>query len=403
MQFIHTGDLHLDSPFRGLNETPEHLWHQIHRSTFTAFQRIVDEALGRQVDFMLIVGDIYDRDHHSAEAEDFFAQQCQRLADQHIPVYLSYGNHDYQPVNADQTTLPANVHVFDNQVTSQQLQTKDGQTVELTGFSYAQRWLTDDIVNDYPAANQQADWNIGMLHGAIQTNDAQQDHYAPFRLEELLNLHYDYWALGHIHKHQILNQQPPIVYCGNPQGRHQNEDGQHGYYLVQSDGDRLVPQFKPIAPIEWVNRQVDLSAAHTSQEALHAIMDQVDEHDQQLLMINLVVNDSQLEPRMVQLINSGALLSQVQNELEAHFVNWWPYKISQQSNPHLPKMTDLDAQYWQAAAKQVFTEEELNNLIADKLLQNPYLADQLQNPDLINQLRINATNLLQDGGSDDED
>ena len=28
----------------------------------------------------------------------------------------------------------------------------------------------------------------------------------------------DYWALGHIHKSQILSEEPLVAYAGNPQG-----------------------------------------------------------------------------------------------------------------------------------------------------------------------------------------
>lgn len=98
-------------------------------------------------------------------------------------------------------------------------------------------------------------WHIGMLHGAVR--QSQDNHYAPFTIDELIAKNYDYWALGHIHKHQFLNEKPPIVYSGNPQGRHKNEAGQHGYYLVESQGNKLVPQFKPVAEIEWTSLTVN--------------------------------------------------------------------------------------------------------------------------------------------------
>ena len=90
MKFIHTADLHLDSPFRGLTTMPQSLWERVHSSTFNAFQRIVDDAIAAQVDFVLITGDIYDRDQQSIAAVDFFAQQCERLAKIQIPVYILY-------------------------------------------------------------------------------------------------------------------------------------------------------------------------------------------------------------------------------------------------------------------------------------------------------------------------
>ena len=42
------------------------------------------------------------------------------------------------------------------------------------------------------------------------------DHYAHF-VADLLAKRYDYWALGHIHYRQFLEQ--PILYAGNTQGR----------------------------------------------------------------------------------------------------------------------------------------------------------------------------------------
>ena len=44
---------------------------------------------------------------------------------------------------------------------------------------------------------------------------------------------YDYWALGHIHLRQQLHEEPPIVYPGNIQGRHRNEQGLKGFYEVE--------------------------------------------------------------------------------------------------------------------------------------------------------------------------
>ena len=65
MRFIHTADLHLDSPFLGLTSMPKPLWERVHSSTFAAFQKIVDDAIALKVDFVLISGDIYDRDQQS--------------------------------------------------------------------------------------------------------------------------------------------------------------------------------------------------------------------------------------------------------------------------------------------------------------------------------------------------
>jgi DNA repair exonuclease SbcCD nuclease subunit len=401
MKFIHTADLHLDSPFRGLTDMPTTIWEKVHQSTFLAFQKIVDAAIEQHVDFVLIVGDIYDRDHHSAEAEDFFIRQCQRLSKEKIPVYLSYGNHDYQIVSSQSEGFPENVHVFGNQVETSQFTTRDGQTVAITGFSYQKRWLPENQVTAFPKKGN-VDWQIGMLHGAIRQNDVNQDHYAPFTLDELQAKNYDYWALGHIHKHQLLNEMPPVVYPGDPQGRHKNENGQHGYYLVQSHEHQLVPQFNAVAPIEWHTIPVSIDEHLTNDLLLEKLL----ELGEKTASFNMVAFDLQgtaeIDSLTKQLINNGSVLERLQDKLIANGTpHWWPYQINLQDKLALPKMTDLDQDYWDQSAKETFNRDDVVEL-AGKLTKYNFIAERLQDSDFITELRQAATRQLEEG-DDNED
>lgn len=400
MKFIHTADLHLDSPFRGLDEMPTSIWKRVHQSTFTAFERIVDDAISQQVDFVLIVGDVYDRDHHSAEAEDFFVRQCQRLAKQNIPVYLSYGNHDYQTVTAQLSSFPSNVHVFSNQVETKKLTLTDKQTVAITGFSYGQRWLSEDQVSNFPQKGND-NWQIGMLHGAIAQNNPTQDHYAPFNLDELLQKNYDYWALGHIHKHQVLNEEPPIVYPGDPQGRHKNEDGNHGYYLVQSNSNELVVDFKSVAPIEWCELDVQLDHDQTADLLIADLENQVNAEEQfKMIAFNVHLSD-QVNGLVKQLLANGTILERLQEKLsENGNPQWWPYQINLVEDVTLPKMTDLDQKYWKQAAEETFSQSAVVEL-AGKLTKYDFIAEQLSAPSLIDQLRYEASQDLGEEAHDE--
>lgn len=395
MKFIHTADLHLDSPFQGLTEMPREIWKRVHRSTFTAFERIVNAAIQEQVGFVLIVGDIYDRDHHSAEAEDFFIRQCQRLAEANIPAFLSYGNHDYQSINAEMTnSFPVNVHVFANDVETKKLTLRDQQTVAITGFSYGQRWLEDDQLPQFPT-QANADWHIGMLHGALKQGENGQDHYAPFTLPELLAKNYDYWALGHIHKHQILNSEPAVVYAGDPQGRHKNEDGRHGYYLVHDDGPKLIPEFRPVAPIEWQRITVKVKKNENISELVERIIN-FSEITAEFAMVDLELEAADKMPTLtLQLIQNGTLLERLQEQVPPT-AHWWPYQVNLMKKEALPKLTDLDQNYWQTAAKDVFTQDAVIKL-AGKLTKYDFIAEHLTAPEITNELRKQALTNLEQG------
>lgn len=398
MKFIHTGDLHLDSPFQGLSEDfPKNLWKQVHHSTFLAWQRIVDLALKEQVDFVVVVGDIFDRDQHGVAAEDFFVQQCQRLDQADIPVYLSYGNHDYQDVDADPLMLPGNVHVFDNHIETKMLSLADHRQVALTGFSYGSRWIHDDQVNLYPRRGA-ADFQIGLLHGAIAQSD--NNNYAPFTVAELVNKNYDYWALGHIHKHQELNQQPPIVYCGDPQGRHINEDGEHGCYLVQEEHGRLVPTFKPISSIIWQTIKLHLpttakSLADIRVAVAQAVTSKITSNQLNLVRLILTADDQQQ-------IDSDRLLEYLRHDCQHQQpVQWWPLDMTISQPEQLPTITDTDRQYWQQAAGDVFTMDQVQQLLDEyKMSRYGFLADQVDD-DLVRQLRRQAMRLLEQEGDNE--
>ena len=89
-------------------------------------------------------------------------------------------------------------------------------------------------------------FTIGLLHANVGGNT---DHalYAPCSLEDLAQSGIDYWALGHVHTRQVLRERTPtVVYPGNPQGRHPNETGARGVYLVEVDDYRQRrPGFSP--------------------------------------------------------------------------------------------------------------------------------------------------------------
>ena len=231
IRFIHTADLHLDSPFKGMASLPPQGLRQLRESTFTAFANLIQHAVNTQPDFILIVGDIYDGDHRSLRAQLKFQDGMKKLNEVDIPVFISYGNHDHLAGTWTRFDLPSNVHIFDGEVGIANLQV-NGQEVVIHGFSYPERHVREAVVNQFPVAESEDAYHIGMLHGSV-AGDGSHAVYAPFTKKELLAKRYDYWALGHIHLRQQLHAEPAIVYPGNIQGRHRNEQGWKGFYEVE--------------------------------------------------------------------------------------------------------------------------------------------------------------------------
>lgn len=264
IRFIHTADLHLDSPFKGMTGLPPVRLNELRDSTFTAFNRLIDYAVETSPDFILIVGDIYDGDDRSLRAQRKFQEGMERLHEARIPVYITYGNHDHLSGNWTRFKLPPNVHEFSEEVEAASL-TVRGMDVVLHGFSYRARHVRDEMISKYPVASDPHSFHIGLLHGSLAGNETHAV-YSPFTLGELQSKQYDYWALGHIHLRQKLAEDPPIVYPGNIQGRHRNEAGEKGFYEVELSKTDVLLSFIPTSAVHFGKLQIPCTAIRNANE-----------------------------------------------------------------------------------------------------------------------------------------
>ena len=249
IKFIHCADLHLDSPFKSKSHLAPSIFEDVQNSAYESFKKIVDTALKEEVDFVLIVGDLFDSENRTLRAEVFLKEQFKRLEKEQIFVYVSHGNHD--PLTEKITNdWPDNVSVFSNRVETYQAITKDGETIFIHGFSYQHDTSYENKIDEFPSSQGKKGIHIGMLHGTY-SKSSTKDRYTEFILEDLNQKLYHYWALGHIHERQELSDMPPIHYPGNIQGRHFGEQGPKGCLLVEGDHLRLNATFIPTQQIRF--------------------------------------------------------------------------------------------------------------------------------------------------------
>jgi len=227
-RFVHTGDIHLDSPLKGLVGQDGAAAERIRTATRAAFANLVDYAIEEEADFFIIAGDLYDGDWRDYQTGLFFVGQMGRLARAAIPVFLLYGNHDAESQITKRLTLPENVHVFSSR--KPQTFELEEHRVALHGQSFRQRDVTENLARAYPAPLH-GSFNIGVLHTGLSGIDGHAN-YAPCSLDDLVSKGYAYWALAHVHQGSILHRDPHVVFCGNPQGRHIRESGPKSARLV---------------------------------------------------------------------------------------------------------------------------------------------------------------------------
>ena len=236
-RFIHTADLHLDSPLASLALRNGDLADLVRGATRKALERIVDLAIAQEVDMVIVAGDLYDGSQTSMATALFLMGEMRRLEAAGIRVFIIRGNHDAQSQITRELTFPPNVHVFDGRgkpVKAGAL--GGGREIHVHGISFAQPHAPSSLLPAYRAPVPDA-VNIGLMHTSL-AGASRHDPYAPVGIPDLAAHGFDYWALGHIHQRRVHSQSPWIVMPGNPQGRDINEGGPKGVTLatIAEDG-----------------------------------------------------------------------------------------------------------------------------------------------------------------------
>ena len=266
-RFLHAADIHLDSPLRGLDGQEGDIAERIRDAPRQAFEGLVEYAIHERVDFVVIAGDLYDGDWKDFRTGLFFVRQMGRLNSEGIPVFLLYGNHDAESRITKALPLPPNVRTFATRKPA--TFTLDEIGVALHGQSFRERAVTANLVPGYPSPRKGM-FNIGVLHTGLGGMDGHDD-YAPTSLVELTAKGYDYWALGHIHRRQILHEQPLVVFPGNIQGRHVRETGPKGAALVSVRDDEAELVWRDFDIVRWETLEVRVGAAESLGEVGDAI------------------------------------------------------------------------------------------------------------------------------------
>ncbi|MFG1315483.1 metallophosphoesterase family protein [Xanthobacter autotrophicus] len=236
-RFVHTADIHLDSPLRSLALRDSDLAGLIGNATRRAFVRIVDLCLEEQVDGLLIAGDLYDGDQTSMKTARFLAEQLRRLHEAGIRAFIIRGNHDALSRITKELVLPETVKVFGGRADAVAIDRTPGHfPVAIHGLSFAQPHAPESLIAKYRPPVQDA-VNIGLMHTSL-AGSPSHDLYAPCGIKDLQGTGFRYWGLGHIHKRSMTEGACVIVMPGMPQGRDVNEAGVKSVTLVTIDDDR---------------------------------------------------------------------------------------------------------------------------------------------------------------------
>ncbi|SDL08970.1 metallophosphoesterase family protein [Halarsenatibacter silvermanii] len=277
LKFIHTADIHLGRPVKHGGNPPKRVEEHFNQAGLKACRLMAAAAVAEQVDFLLISGDLYDRRARSVKASRFLRDLFAELKREGIAVYIISGNHDPGGAENEPFELPDNAKILAqdgvemirhpeflerNKPAEAELPSKEKNSrARVLGQSYRSRFEERSMYR-YFTVPDQTRYNIGMLHTQLTADSSRYVPVSKSDLRDKSGIHY--WALGHLHRPQVLNHKPPaVVFPGTPQAHSIGERGLKGCFLVGNDPEypsrRPSINFIPTSPVIFQRLVVDIS------------------------------------------------------------------------------------------------------------------------------------------------
>jgi exonuclease SbcD len=271
MKILHFADLHLGVESYGHLDPATGLSSRL-LDFLNALDQVVDYAIDNKIDLVLFCGDAYRSREPTQTQQRELAKRINRLATNDIPIFLLVGNHDLPNAIGRATSTEIfdtlavkNVYVS-NRPQLYSIPTAGG-TVQIVSLPWLRRSalltreetknLTFDQINQrlqealtrviadkaqeldskLPAILAAHVWVSGAKVGSESSMTIGQEH--ALLLGNIAHPAFDYVALGHIHKHQVLSDNPPVVYAGSLERLDFSEaEDDKGFYLVEIEPDK---------------------------------------------------------------------------------------------------------------------------------------------------------------------
>ena len=286
------------------------------------FDELIDYGLEREVDLVIFAGDAYKRRNPSPTYQRAFARRVKRLADAGVPVVLLVGNHDlpamvqrassvdiFRTLDVPNVVVgrvedihhietrrgPVQVATVPYPVRQRLLAHDEYRGLSVEQLDQALRGIVTDNIHalaakltpDVPAVLAAHLTVSGATFGSERSVMIGRD--AVILKSALADPAWDYIALGHVHKHQSLNDggYPPVVYAGSLERIDFGEEGQpKGFCWVELARGETEWEFVEVDARPFVTVRADVRQALNP---LMALQQAVAAHDLQGAVVRLIL------------------------------------------------------------------------------------------------------------------
>jgi DNA repair exonuclease len=272
IRILHTADIHFDTPFSGM--TPKQAL-KSKEELKQVFEKIIRVTLEKEIDILLISGDIFDNLSVNKTTLYFIKNCFESISKVHV--FISPGNHD--PYNDKSfysiVEWSNNVHIFKGSM--EMVILEDLDTV-VWGAGFNVPHVKKSLLKDVKRAEGYN--NILVLHGEI-ANTQEGNEYNPITEEEIGKTNVDYVALGHRHKFSEIKKIENTYYCysGCPQGRGFDELEDKGVVFIKLQNKFLETSFIRTSIRNYYEKEVNIQGCFGYNEVKNKIISSISDED----------------------------------------------------------------------------------------------------------------------------
>lgn len=307
MKFMHIADVHLGViPDKGKE------WSEIRANEVQeSFSRVLKVAKEEKIDLLLIAGDLF---HYPPTITMLKELDAKLLELPGVTTIIIAGNHDYMSADSpfDRYEFESDTVVLSSEHPEQVV--LDDLKTCVSGISYNRQIITDAM---YDSLSPELAWKategetvaypkrvedyfqILLAHGG----DAE---HSPMDFKRLQRNGFDYIALGHIHKPEVLSTDR-MIYAGSLEPIDITDTGERGYVIgeVKSDGE-AVTRWIPFSCRQYIDLVIEVPADWTNyqlqKELQNRIEQQGEEHIYQIILTG--VRGEHLQLDLTSILNS---------------------------------------------------------------------------------------------------
>ncbi|MDG5800977.1 DNA repair exonuclease [Marinilabiliaceae bacterium ANBcel2] len=245
---------------------------------------IVNYAIENKFDFLILTGDIIDRENRYYEAVGPLTKGLLDLASKNIKIVMTSGNHDFDVLKEIiKDNKFENIYLLGSEGgwEYRTIETGSKKSLFFAGWSFHNESEKEDpllslkngdqLKKEYKIAESTP--LVGIIHGDIYN---KKSIYAPLDKNIMLSSNFDAWLMGHIHKADIINKSfPLILYPGSPQALDAGETGTHGAYSVTITNNLCNYKMVPLSPVRYEKMEVDISNTTGREEFRNKVTEEI--------------------------------------------------------------------------------------------------------------------------------